>query len=35
MTGIHDYMERHSLGRIRDLIGSIDTSAREKQWVSS
>jgi dihydroorotate dehydrogenase (NAD+) catalytic subunit len=35
MTGIHDYMQRHSLGRIRDLIGSIDTSAREKQWVSS
>jgi dihydroorotate dehydrogenase (NAD+) catalytic subunit len=34
-TGIQEYMRRHSLARIRDLIGSIDTSAREKQWVSS
>jgi dihydroorotate dehydrogenase (NAD+) catalytic subunit len=34
-AGIQEYMQRHSLARIRDLVGSIDTSTREKQWVSS
>jgi dihydroorotate dehydrogenase (NAD+) catalytic subunit len=34
-AGIQEYMQRHTLGRIGDLVGSIDTSAREKQWVSS
>ena len=34
-AGIQEYMQRHSLGRIGDLVGSIDTTAREKQWVSS
>jgi dihydroorotate dehydrogenase (NAD+) catalytic subunit len=33
--GIGDYMTRHRLSRIADLIGTIDTSTREKQWVSS
>jgi dihydroorotate dehydrogenase (NAD+) catalytic subunit len=33
--GIEHYMERHQLTRLADLIGSIDTSTREKQWVSS
>jgi dihydroorotate dehydrogenase (NAD+) catalytic subunit len=34
-AGIQEYLQRHSLARIRDLVGSIDTSTREKQWVSS
>ena len=33
--GIEHYMERHGLSRLADIIGSIDTSAQEKQWVSS
>ena len=33
--GIEQYMERHGLSRLADIIGSIDTSAQEKQWVSS
>jgi len=33
--GIEQYMERQGLSRLADIIGSIDTSAREKQWVSS
>jgi len=33
--GISDYMTRHRILRIADLIGTIDTSTREKQWVSS
>ena len=34
-AGIEDYMRRHGVGRITDLVGSIDTSTREKEWVSS
>jgi hypothetical protein len=28
-------MQRHSIARIADLVGSVDTSTREKQWISS
>jgi dihydroorotate dehydrogenase (NAD+) catalytic subunit len=35
LTGIEQYMERHEIARIADLVGTIDTSAREKQWISS
>jgi dihydroorotate dehydrogenase (NAD+) catalytic subunit len=34
-TGIRDYMTRHQIARLADLVGTIDTSTREKQWVSS
>jgi dihydroorotate dehydrogenase (NAD+) catalytic subunit len=34
-TGITEYMQRHDVRRISDLVGSIDTSTREKEWVSS
>ena len=34
-TGITEYMQRHNVRRISDLVGSIDTSTREKEWVSS
>ena len=33
--GIRDYMVRHRISRIADLVGTIDTTSREKQWVSS
>ena len=35
LHGITEYMERHQLSRIADLVGSIDTGTREKEWVSS
>ena len=35
LGGITDYMQRHNVARISELIGSIDTSSREKQWISS
>jgi dihydroorotate dehydrogenase (NAD+) catalytic subunit len=35
LKGIGDYMHRHRVNRLADLVGSIDTSTREKQWVSS
>ena len=33
--GLQEYMTRHRISRIADLVGTIDTSTREKQWVSS
>jgi dihydroorotate dehydrogenase (NAD+) catalytic subunit len=35
LSGIEGYMERHGLATLHDLTGSIDTSAREKEWISS
>ena len=35
VNGIRDYMTRHRMSRLADLVGTIDTSTREKQWVSS
>jgi dihydroorotate dehydrogenase (NAD+) catalytic subunit len=35
VDGMTGYMERHRIARIRDLVGTIDTSTREKQWISS
>ena len=35
LDGIRGYMERHSLDRISDLTGTLDTSARHKAWISS
>ena len=35
VDGIRDYMARHTIARLADLVGTIDTSSREKQWVSS
>jgi dihydroorotate dehydrogenase (NAD+) catalytic subunit len=35
LDGMRDYMKRHSIARIADLVGTVDTSTREKQWISS
>jgi dihydroorotate dehydrogenase (NAD+) catalytic subunit len=35
IAGIQEYMARHRIGRIADLAGTIDTSSREKEWISS
>jgi len=35
LDGISSYGERHELQHISDLIGTLDTSAREKEWISS
>jgi dihydroorotate dehydrogenase (NAD+) catalytic subunit len=35
LDGITRYLERHNLSSVRELIGTIDTSTREKQWTSS
>jgi dihydroorotate dehydrogenase (NAD+) catalytic subunit len=35
LDGLRDYGQRHSIARIADLVGTVDTSTREKQWISS
>jgi dihydroorotate dehydrogenase (NAD+) catalytic subunit len=35
LDGITDYMRRHNISRIADLVGTIDTTSREKEWISS
>ena len=35
LDGIREYLDRHGIPRVSDLTGTIDTSAREKQWISS
>jgi len=35
VQGLRDYMQRHNVLRVADLVGSIDISKREKQWTSS
>ena len=35
LDGIRRYGERHGINAITDLIGTIDTRAREKEWISS
>ena len=35
LDGLKKYLERHNVTRITDLTGTIDTSAREKEWISS
>ena len=35
LDGIRNYGERHDVKAISDLVGTIDTSAREKEWISS
>src|SRR5438477_5589556 len=33
--GIRDYMQRHGIARIADIVGSVDTRARDNEWISS
>ena len=35
LGGIRDYMQRHQIARIADLVGTIDTRARDNEWTSS
>src|SRR5215212_9796440 len=35
LDGITTYMGRHGLTRLSDLTGTLDTSSREKEWISS
>ena len=35
LDGLRDYLRRHNLNTAAELCGTIDTSAREKEWISS
>jgi len=35
LDGMRDYMQRHDIARIADLVGTVDTRARDKEWISS
>ena len=35
VSGLRSYMDRHNVNSVSDLVGTIDTSSREKQWISS
>jgi dihydroorotate dehydrogenase (NAD+) catalytic subunit len=35
LDGIQDYLHRHNVGSISALTGTIDISARDKEWISS
>jgi hypothetical protein len=33
--GLQCYMEAHTIRRLQDIVGTVDTTAREKAWISS
>jgi dihydroorotate dehydrogenase (NAD+) catalytic subunit len=35
IDGIREYLDRHAIARVSDLVGTIDLTSREKQWISS
>jgi dihydroorotate dehydrogenase (NAD+) catalytic subunit len=35
LDGLQSYMQRHNIARLRDITGTIDTTKREKAWISS
>src|SRR3954469_4799013 len=35
LEGLREYGERHAVPRIADLVGSINTAAKDKEWISS
>jgi len=35
LAGVRDYMTLHGIARLQDVVGTVDTSAREKAWISS
>ena len=35
LDGIRDYMQRHHIGRIADLVGTVDARTRDREWISS
>jgi dihydroorotate dehydrogenase (NAD+) catalytic subunit len=35
LGGVRDYLHRHRIDRIADLVGTLDTAARDTEWISS
>ena len=35
IDGIGDYLTRHDVPRVADLVGTVDTRAKDKEWIGS
>jgi dihydroorotate dehydrogenase (NAD+) catalytic subunit len=35
IDGIRDYLRRHDIARVSDLVGTLDTRTKDKEWISS
>jgi dihydroorotate dehydrogenase (NAD+) catalytic subunit len=35
LDGMRDYLRRHDMARVADLVGTIDLRAKDKEWISS
>jgi len=35
LDGLRDYMQRHNVARVADLVGTVDTRAKDTEWTSS
>jgi len=35
LSGVREYMTRHGIARLQDIVGTVDTRAREQAWISS
>ena len=35
LDSLRDYLRRHNIARVSEITGTIDTTAREKEWISS
>jgi len=35
LAGITDYLERHQIARVSDLVGSLDTRTGDRAWINS
>ena len=35
LQGMSDYLDRHQIARVADIVGTVDTKARDKEWISS
>jgi dihydroorotate dehydrogenase (NAD+) catalytic subunit len=35
LDGMHQYMQRHNVARISDLVGTVDIRTKDKEWISS
>jgi dihydroorotate dehydrogenase (NAD+) catalytic subunit len=35
LAGVREYMVKHGIARLQDVVGTVDTSARETAWISS
>ena len=35
LDGLREYLTRHDVGRVADLVGTVDTRAKDTAWISS